>query len=248
MMIAKIRPWLKFLAVSIVLSWYLGQLLLISFLRGKSVERGFKYRRKFCKAALSILAIQYEQSGLPYTGACLYVSNHRSMLDPLIQLGSIDAFILSKAEVGRYPVLGRGAKETGVILVHRHDQGSRKSALEAIEDKLLSGYPVLIYPEGTTHGGEFTGDFRRGAIELAYLRGIPVVPVMIEYPDSSYYWTEGSLLGYFTNLFSLSGTHRVFGKVGNPVTHTSPDTLLEDIRACIDKMIAEVRANDIKQK
>lgn len=224
-----------------MLCWYLSQLLVCSAIKGKNPERGFRYRRKFCVAALSILNIRYQQDGHLQPGACLYVSNHRSMLDPLIQLGHIDAFIVSKAEVGNYPVLGRGAKETGIILVHRHDHNSRKAALDAIEEKLLEGYPVLIYPEATTHGGNLTGDFKKGAIEMAFRKGIPIVPVMIEYPDAGYYWTDSSLLSYFKRLFSSGISHEVRGRIGFPLKNESTDTLVEDIRALINAMIIEAR-------
>lgn len=224
-----------------MLCWYLGQLLVYSAIRGKNTERGFRYRRKFCGAALSILNIHYQQDGHLHSGACLYVSNHRSMLDPLIQLGFINAFIVSKAEVGSYPVLGRGARETGIILVHRDDHNSRRAALDAIEETLRSGYQVLIYPEATTYGGDLTGDFKKGAIEMAYRISIPIIPVMIEYPDAGYYWTDSSLLSYFKRLFASRSTHHVSGSIGIPLASKSPDTIVEDTRAMINKMISDTR-------
>lgn len=240
-----IRPWLKLSLVVMVLIWYLSLLLIITAISGRKTETGFRYRRKFCRSALSILRINYSQSGAVQQGACLFVSNHRSMLDPLIQLGHIDTFILSKAEVGTYPILGRGAKETGIILVHRHDHNSRKAALDAIDEKLRSGYPVLIYPEGTTKDGDLTGEFRKGAIEMAYQRRIPIVPVMIEYPDPGYYWTDGSLLDYFKRLFATRKHHIVSGKIGLPIQSKSPGTIVSDTRASIDAMILEARAHSI---
>ena len=238
-----IRPWLKLSLVVLVLIWYLSLLLVISAIKGRNTERGFRYRRKFCRTALSVLGIRFSQTGTGYNGACLYVSNHRSMLDPLIQLGHIDTFILSKAEVGTYPILGRGAKETGIILVHRHDHNSRKAALDAIYEMLLSGHPVLIYPEGTTKDGDLTGEFRKGAIEMANQRGFPIVPVMIEYPDPGYYWTDGSLLDYFKRLFATRKYHTVSGKIGQAIQNQSPDTIVSDARASIDAMIVEARAH-----
>lgn len=216
---------------------------MINSVKGKNSERGFRFRRKFCRKAISILNIKYQHSSAYEGGVCLYVSNHRSMLDPLIQLGYLDAFIVSKAEVGGYPVLGRGARETGIILVHRHDQTSRRYALEAIEEKLREGFPVLIYPEATTYGGDLTGDFKRGAIELARRLDIPVVPVMIEYPDKKYYWVDDPLMTYFKNIFSSPGIHKVTGKVGSEMKSNSPESLVEETRAAIDRMILEARAS-----
>ena len=238
-----LRPWIKLTAVFIVLCWYLGRLLVLNSVKGKNTERGFRFRRKFCRKAISILNIKYQHTNAYTGGVCLYVSNHRSMLDPLIQLGYMDVFIVSKAEVGSYPVLGRGAKETGIILVHRHDQTSRRYALEAIEEKLREGFPVLIYPEATTYGGDLTGDFKRGAIESARRLNIPVVPVMIEYPDKKYYWVDDPLLTYFKNIFSSPGVHHVKGKVGYEIKSNSPESIVEETRAAIDRMILEARAS-----
>ena len=241
-----LRPWIKLSGVFISLCWYLSQLLISSAIKGKDTGRGFQYRRKFCSSALSILRIYYKQEGVLQPGACLYVSNHRSMLDPLIQLGRIDAYIVSKAEVGNYPVLGRGAKETGIILVHRHDHNSRRAALDAIEEKLMAGLPVLIYPEATTYGGDLTGDFKKGAIEMAFRKGIPVVPVAIEYPGKDYYWTDGPLLAYFKRIFSSGSSHQVQGIIGFPIQSKSPDTIVEDTRALINQMIIDARSKSLR--
>ena len=239
----KLRPWLKLTTVFIVLCWYLSRLLVLNSVKGKNSERGFRFRRKFCRKAVSILNIRYQHSSGYTGGVCLYVSNHRSMLDPLIQLGYLDAFIVSKAEVGGYPVLGRGAKETGIILVHRHDQTSRRYALEAIEEKLREGFPVLIYPEGTTCNGDLTSEFRRGAIELARRLNIPIVPVMIEYPDHSYYWVDDPLLSYFKRILSSPHNHKVIGKVGSAINNDSPESIVDETRAAINSMILEARAS-----
>lgn len=237
-----IRAWVKLVLVIFVLIWYTLAFRLVALFKGKTIERGFYFRRKFCRRSLRILGINYKHEGQAYSGgACLYVSNHRSLLDPLIQLGYIDAFIVSKAEVGDYPLIGKGAKETGIILVHRDSQSSRKAALGAIEEKLLAGYPVLIYPEGTTNGGDLTKEFRRGAIELAFQRGIPIVPVMIEYPNPDYYWVDGSFMEYFLGKFSQKIIHQVWGQVGTQLTESTVKSIAKDTRDHVDSLIIDVR-------
>ncbi|MEO7906689.1 MAG: lysophospholipid acyltransferase family protein, partial [Saprospiraceae bacterium] len=161
------------------------------------------------------MGIVVQVHGVEHKGHCLYVSNHRSLLDPLIELGYIDTFILSKAEVANYPLLGSGARRTGVLFVERTSEESRKAAIQSIEKLFSSGSSVLIYPEGTTNGGNLTAEFRKGTIELAFRLGIPVIPVMIEYPDSSYYWTTGSLMDYFHRIFSKPMKHRVNIQIGD---------------------------------
>lgn len=242
MMLSSIRPWLKLFGVVAVLAFYLSRLLLLSAIKGKSEKSSFRFRKKFCRVSLRILGIEYQKSGTPFQGVCLYVSNHRSMLDPLIELSWLDTYILSKAEVGNYPLLGKGAKETGVVFVDRENNKSRKAALMAIENLLNSNCPVMIYPEGTTNVTDLTGEFRRGAIELAFDMRIPIVPVMIEYPDNTYYWDHESLMIYFIRIFRSSRHFTVKGKIGQPVFAADKKDIVGNIQSAINTMIQEARS------
>lgn len=241
MMFSSIRPWLKFTGVVIILAFNLSRLLLISFIAGKSEHRNFRFRKKFCLASLRILGIDYQKLGTPFPGVCLYVSNHRSMLDPLIELSWMDTYILSKAEVGDYPLLGRGAKETGVVFVDRENHKSRKNALTTIESLLKSNCSVMIYPEGTTHSDNLTGEFRKGAIELAFDLGVPIIPVMIEYPDNSYYWSHEKLMDYFVRIFRPAGKITVKGKIGEPINSEYRKEIVGRTQNSINEMIIEAR-------
>ncbi len=214
---------------------------MISMIVGKNEHRSFRFRKKFCLTSLRILGIDFQKQGTPFPGVCLYVSNHRSMLDPLIELSWLDTYILSKAEVGDYPLLGRGAKETGVVFVERENHKSRKNALNAIESLLKSNCSVMIYPEGTTHSEDLTGEFRKGAIELAFDLDIPILPVMIEYPDSGYYWSHEKLLVYFIRIFRTAGKIIVHGKIGEPVHSEYRKDIVNRTQNAINEMIIEGR-------
>ncbi len=241
-MIKQIRPWLKLVVFVFVLIAYLLRLIVGSYIKGKSLKRGFRIRRKFCQAALRTFNLRVQYLGTPKKqGPCLYISNHRSMLDPLVELRILDAFILSKAEVNDYPLLGKGARETGVFFVDRDSDNSRKAALQSIEKLFLSGSHVLIYPEGTTQDGNLTSDFRKGAFDVAFNHNIPVIPVMIEYPDPSYYWTDGSLMDYFKRIFSKPGHHKVTLQIGEEITASDKEGLVQKTKEAIDRMILDAR-------
>lgn len=236
-MALSVRAGRKFALVAVALVFYYTKVLLTNALSGKNIRRGFKIRRAFCRRTMKILGIEVDYQAPAIPGNCLFISNHRSLLDPLIQLGFIDTFILSKAEVGSYPVMGAGAKATGVIFVERTSDASRKAALESIEKLLLEGMSVMIYPEGTTTAAQLTSDFRRGGFEVAYKLNVPVVPVMIDYPDASYYWTEGSLLDYFNRIFSQKKKHHVRLHLSTPIDADTAEQLLAKVKSQIDAMI-----------
>ena len=239
----RIRPWLKITGFVLVLVWYFMRLIVGSLWAGKkNHKRGFRIRRKFCNAALKVFNINVDVYGSVDQPNGLFISNHRSMIDPLVELSLFDVYILSKSDVADYPLIGKGAKETGVFFVDRDNDQSRKAALQSIEKLLVAGKPTLVYPEGTTHSAELTSDFRKGAFEVAFNNQIPVVPLMIEYPDPSYYWTDLGLMEYFRHIFSRPGSHKVIVKIGNVITADSKEELMNKTKAAIDAMIVEARA------
>lgn len=247
-MINQIRPWWKLFRFTIVLIGHFLWLLADMMFAGKHHHRGLRIRRSFCKSALRAFNIRVNVTGDYSDLHGLLISNHRSMLDPLIQLAYLDVYILSKAEVGDYPMIGRGARETGVLFVERDKDSSRKAALRSIEKLLIAGSSVLIYPEGTTYTGELTGSFRKGSFEVASQHKIPVVPVMIEYPSPDYYWGDEPLMDYFKRIFSRPGTHKVLLRIGEKVYAENAELLSSAVQRDIDQMILDAKNKLISAK
>ena len=198
------------------LGYYVGGLLIKTALFGQDMSRGFRYRFKFTSICMKIAGVDLKVMGQSFKGPALYVSNHRSMLDPFIELHLIEAFIVSKAEVEKYPIIGPGAKATGVIFVKRGEHTSRSAAKEAIYQTLVDGYSVLIYPEGTTSKEHTTQEFKLGSFKVAVEAGVPVVPVAIDYRDESHKWDEGGLLSFVINKFSAKRIDTAMS-IGKPI-------------------------------
>ena len=240
-MINRLRPWWKLVAFGLVLIWHFLWLMLDIFFAGKKHHRGIYIRRSFCRSALKIFNLSVDLKGNPDRSSGLIISNHRSMLDPLVEMSFLNVYILSKAEVSDYPLIGRGAKETGVFFVHRHIDSSRKAALQSIQKLLVAGKPVLIYPEGTTQGTHLTADFRKGTFEVAFNNNVPVIPIMIEYPGPEYYWTDDPLMTYYKKIFSKPGKHKVIVRIGDEIYADSADALMNKTKETIDQMMVEAR-------
>ena len=56
---------------------------------------------------------------------------------------------------------------------------SGASVVTAAVDRLRSGTPVLIFPEGTRSGWRGFGTFRQGGFEMATRAGVPLLPAFI---------------------------------------------------------------------
>ena len=222
--------------------YYVGGLLIKSALFSENIERGFKYRQKFTNVAIKILGVQLKRSGSEPEGAALYVSNHRSLLDPFLEVSMIRAYIVSKSEVDNYPLIGAAARTTGVIFVDRAKHDSRAAAKEAIRQKLLDGYSVLIYPEGTTSNVPTTQDFKLGAFKVAAEEGIPVVPVVIEYKEHDHKWSEVALMPFFLNKLASKQIHTAIS-IGKPITSSKGIELLEQSREWINTELNRINDN-----
>jgi 1-acyl-sn-glycerol-3-phosphate acyltransferase len=219
------------------LAYYVTGLLFKTAVFGEDMSRGFRYRYKFTSAAIRILALNFKVEGKAHEGAALYVSNHRSMLDPFIELNLIEAFIVSKAEVAKYPIIGAGARATGVIFVQRGDHTSRSATKDAIRQTLLDGYSVLIYPEGTTSNLQTTQDFKLGSFKVAFEANIPVVPVAIDYRDPTHKWEDGGLLGFIMHKFSAKRIDTSMS-IGTPISAENAVELMQKSKTWIqDELI-----------
>ena len=228
------------IALMLVLAWYLGQLMLISMIRGEKESRGFRYRRKFTKASLRILGVKLTLKGRPYSSHALYVGNHRSLLDPLIQLNFIDAYVVAKAEISGYPLVGRGAHETGVIFVKRESNKSRLGSREAIKELLQEGKSVLIYPEGTTSNLPTTQPFKIGSFDIATELNVPIVPVAIDYTDPENFWHGIPMMEFFMRKFSKKEIVASLS-IGQPLDGKNAKEIMQAAREWIG---FEIQANE----
>ncbi len=214
-----------------------------SWIFGYSAERGFKYRRRFAAFYIFILNLKITKKGHSEIPNALYVCNHRMMIDPIVLLRHCDAYIVSKAEVASYPVLGNGAKNTGVIFVQRDHRGSRAAIKEKIGELLEKGESVSIFPEGTVNVGDTTADFSKGSFDQAATIGCAVVPVALDFADKTVYWgSDISLMSHFIDVFKR---RKLVCNItfGDPIYSNDPIELMERSKTFIDEKLLEMKAN-----
>jgi len=124
---------------------------------------------------------------VPEEGGAIVAANHQSWLDAQV-LGSSserDLHFIAKSEFVDWPVLSKIIELSESVYIRR---GGDKSGLEQIADKLMEGWLIAIFPEGTIPGEEEvsrdelepeTGLLRgkSGVVRLALMAGVPIIPV-----------------------------------------------------------------------
>jgi len=173
----------------------------------------------------------------------LFVMNHRSALDILITIGSIDAAHVSRADLAKWPFVGRIARSVGTLFVERGNRMSGVAVLHAMARAIERGIGVIVFAEGTTYEGDEVRPFRRGAFSIAQRTGAEIVPVGIAYGG------EGASFGdesFVEHMRRVAGTPRVpVGLVaGEPMGETDRalEVLAEESHARVQIAVHRARA------
>ncbi len=146
------------------------------------------YRRKIIDGAI------------PDSGPVLLVANHpNALLDPVVVMNSTSRRVrmLAKAPLFTMPGVSVLVKGLDCLPVYRAKDGADTKAnaetFRAVEDALLAGSCVLIFPEGISHDEPTVQPLKTGAARMAlgaFHKGatdLVVVPVGLTYADKLRY-------------------------------------------------------------
>ncbi|HZV71873.1 MAG TPA: lysophospholipid acyltransferase family protein [Saprospiraceae bacterium] len=243
----KIRGYTRLLLVAIVSSIAFLMVMIVGLFpvkKEKKYKLGLRIRKVWSKICLWILNYQVEIRGeFPTDRNYLFVGNHRSSLDPFVFLAHGMGNPVSRGDVRKYPIVGKGAEVTGIIFVDKESKSSRGATKEAIYQALKNGKSIMIYPEGKTGAQPLTATFQKGSYEQAAELHVPVVPFAIEYKNTNDYWdhTDGMLLHYLKNLAKPKTKIRL--SVGQPIEGDNSWTLLRQSQLWINEEIERMRSD-----
>ena len=158
---------------------------------------------------LSLLHCDVTVSGVvPKDG--LIACNHLGYVDILVIGSACPAIFVAKSDVREWPVFGWLASLAGTIFVSRNEPAKVMAQLLEMERPLKDGYPVLLFPEGTSSDGTFVLPFRSSLFESVLTTGCTITPAAISYDligmgdvrQEVAYWGDHSLLPHLLNLLS----------------------------------------------
>ncbi len=235
-----LRAYCRLLFFSVAITFGVCLLLASALLRGDVRQRNMKLRRWWVGWVLPVLGVKMDKRGYADRGPCIYVSNHRSFIDPVVTLKYVFALPLAKAEISKYPMIGFATKMTGILFVDRGSLKSRKSARDDLARTLRRGDNVLIYSEGTTNTGVRTMPFKRGTFDVAIDQGITVIPIAIEYRDPGDHWSDASMFEHFLYQFGKARSCCTIA-FGPPMRADNTMELLHNTQNWINERLVEVR-------
>ncbi|MGW1197194.1 lysophospholipid acyltransferase family protein [Streptomyces sp. NPDC002536] len=135
------------------------------------------------------------EAGPRDTAPGLLVINHTSLLDDLVLVGYDPARPLSKADVRRWPFVGRAAALGRTLYVDRERLSALPAAVAGVTRALRAGDRVFVCPEATTWCGSAGGPYRPAFFQAALDAGVPVLPVVLRYRSAGRATTAAALVG-----------------------------------------------------
>jgi 1-acyl-sn-glycerol-3-phosphate acyltransferase len=136
---------------------------------------------------LRMLGLQMQVHGAFEPGAKLIVANHVSWLD-IIAVHAIcpEARFVSKADVQRWPLVGRLVAAGGTLYLERERRRDALRVVHQMAEVLAQGGTVAAFPEGTTGDGHALLPFHANLLQAAIATGTAVQPVALRYADAQH--------------------------------------------------------------
>ena len=147
---------------------------------------GFLKQRRFMTKALAhlmafFLNIHVTYEGTPPRSPFFLVSNHLSYLDIAPIFMSMDCRFVAKKAVRSWPVLGYMMKTVDVIFADRTRRMDVKRVNEILTDSQNRNDNIVLFPEGTTTGGDQVLPFQASLLNYPANHRIPVYYAAIQY-------------------------------------------------------------------
>lgn len=117
----------------------------------------------------------------------LLVGNHRSAIDPILEMGVLRKYNLgfvAKKELFEIPVIGKIMHKRFCLSLDRENPRSKLQTIINAINVIKSGTASIgIYPEGTRNTGRRLLPFKDGAFKIAQKTGCPIVVATIRNSD-----------------------------------------------------------------
>jgi len=145
-------------------------------------------RLEYSQTLLSKLNINIEvlnKENIPKDGQYLLVSNHRSIIDPLIieialKDSPIHGFWVSKKELYNSFFFGTFTRNADSILLDR-EASNMTPFFKETKEVVNNGNSIFIFPEGTRNKENTPlSSFKEGARLIALKNRLPILPVFIK--------------------------------------------------------------------
>lgn len=136
------------------------------------------------KFTMDIIGIELEVEGIENIPkeACVFISNHSSILDIPILLYTTKRNLgfIAKKEILKTPIIGYFLRNSKCVPIDRENPRAAMASINAAIRNIQEGNTMVIFPEGTRNKEGKVGEFKKGSLKLATKSKAKIVPVSID--------------------------------------------------------------------
>ena len=146
------------------------------------------------------IKIKFDNKHINNSNGVMIAANHKSAFDTIYFLAKFDKVIyIVKQELKYIPIYGWYAIRLGNIFLNRKKRiESIKKLSMKIDNLIIQGYKVIIFPEGTRKKVNEIGEIKPGIFFIQTKLKKPIYPIYI---DSGKTWPKNSFMKYKKNIF-----------------------------------------------
>jgi len=162
--------------------------------------------RAWSRGMLRVIGCRLRITGELPQKAGLVVANHISWLDIVVLHAVWPIWLVAKAEIRGWPLIGVLAHLAGTLFIKRGSESSRKRIGRRMTALLKRGEFVGIFPEGGIHPERGVKRFHARLFAPALRAAVPAIPVSIRYDrngDLHEVMVFGPGQSFFGSLFRL---------------------------------------------
>jgi 1-acyl-sn-glycerol-3-phosphate acyltransferase len=193
-----------------------------------------------------VLGMRIEVEGVPPEPPFFLVSNHLGYADVVLLASQLRCVFVSKAEVRDWPVIGYLCASVDTLFIQRESKRDIPRIVGQIERVMEGGRGVVVFPEGTSSGGDGVMPFRPPLLESAARAGLPVWYATISYRtpegwpparEAVCWWADMSFGPHFLKMLGLPGfdARLVFGE--QPVVESDRKLLAKRLRQEVERQL-----------
>ena len=169
--------------------------------------------RLWGRGMTAILGVRIRCQGpLPTTPVFVVTANHLSYLDILVLGRTYPTLFVAKRSIRTWPLFGWIARGAGTLFVDRERAADVLRAGKAMTERLESGLPLTLFPEGRSTPGREVLPFMPSLLEPAARLRLPCHAVSLRYetpgiappPSTTVCWYDGAgFVGHYLRLMAL---------------------------------------------